>query len=230
VPYHLVEAPSELLRVGRWPNPFQWPPPPTPLSESGDDCLSRWDDPDGVFSTLYCATDALGAFIETLPYYRSDEDFLARLYAETNEDEPDQELDYADGEIKPGFFDRVLGRARVHEGARFVDADDPRTHAELTKHLRDVLDDHDLKEFDRGVMMAQRRSVTRIVAGFLHDQLAREVAGIRYESRRYAARECWAIWDDAEGLFHSVETDPLTPAIPELQTAAALLDLRLPSI
>jgi hypothetical protein len=83
VAYHFVAPPAALLRIGRWPNPFRWPPAPASFSAREPNDLSRWDDPDGAFSTLYAATDLLGAFIETLPYYRSDEAFLARLHTST---------------------------------------------------------------------------------------------------------------------------------------------------
>jgi hypothetical protein len=112
---------------------------------------------------------------------------------------------------------------------RFVDADDPRTHAQLTRELPKLLQDHDLVEIDRGVVMSQKRIITRTIAGHLHRQLRDDdVVGIRYESRRYGRRgECWAIWE-REGLIYDIEPDPITPAIPELQEAAQLLGLHLP--
>jgi hypothetical protein len=224
-----MSPPPTLFRVGRWPNPFKWPPPPDPLSLSGSFDRSRWDDPEGEFSTIYAATDALGAFIEVLPYYRrSPEDFLARLYSETSEDEPDEDVDYADGEIKPDFFSRLLGRAKLHDGVRFVDVDHPQTHAELNREMPELLHEFGFQEFDRGVVMHQDRRVTRPIAGFLHDRFeGSDVVGIRYESRRYAARECWAIWERS-GLIYDVDPDPLVPAMPDLQAAAAVLGLRLP--
>jgi hypothetical protein len=207
------------------------------LIDSGPSDHGRWDAPAGEFITLYAASDLLGAFVETLPYFRgADPNFLAVVEAEVDEDEPDVEVDY-ELEVTPGFFRRVLGRARLQDpGARFVDVDDPRTHAQLNRELPDLLAEHGLDEFDRGVMMSQNRVITRTIAGHLHHQLhgqdlgGTRVVGIRFESRRYREQACWAIWDDVGVVFPEadVDVDPIVPAIPELREAAELLGLRLP--
>src|SRR4051794_14227185 len=193
LPYQLVEPPEDpLVRVGRWPDPFKWPPTrPPALIDSGPSDHGRWDDPAGEFITLYTASDVLGAFVETLPYFRGpDPDFLALVHAEVDEDEPDVEVDY-EFEVTPAFFKRVLGRAQLQDPhARFVDVDDPHTHAQLNRELPNLLAEHGLEEFDRGVMMSQNRSITRTIAGHLHHQLqgrdlgGTRVVGIRFESRR----------------------------------------------
>jgi hypothetical protein len=58
------------FRVSSWHEPFAPPDPPPPLvdSETGEaaEAAGRWDDLDGGFRTLYCATVAEGAIGEKL--------------------------------------------------------------------------------------------------------------------------------------------------------------------
>jgi hypothetical protein len=191
----------------------------------------RWDAPEADFATLYGATTAVGAFIETLPYYRRSDDFLARLHRETSEDEPDAslDLDLATGEIKADYFKRILGRASLPSDLRFVDVDHARTHAQLNRELPELLAQHGLQEFDRGVVMNADRRITRAIAGHLHAIAGPDVVGLRYESRRHRGIECWAVWEQASAQLADVDLDPLTPDLRDLQEAAATLGLTFPA-
>jgi hypothetical protein len=133
MPLELVASPGTLHRVGRWPHPFRWNACRVALANSPyphDE--HRWDAPHCDFSTLYCATEALGSFVETLASYRRADDFAATVKLATDEDEPDPDYDYdVSGGIVPSpYFDRVLGRATLESDRRFVDIDHPRTHAQ----------------------------------------------------------------------------------------------------
>jgi hypothetical protein len=94
----------------------------------------------------------------------------------TAEDEPDPGLDppLSTGLVPSSYFNRLLARAVPDRELRFVDVDHPRTHAELTRSLPTLLRDHDLREFDRGVVMAQDRRITRAIAGTCTRKWARE--------------------------------------------------------
>ena len=53
-------------RVSAWHDPFDPPPPPLPIEDDAidDERAGRWDDPDGLLRTLYCASTAEGAIGE----------------------------------------------------------------------------------------------------------------------------------------------------------------------
>ncbi len=191
----LVSPPASIFRVGRFPNPFRWRPPLFSLAEAEHpNDGGRWDAPHADFATLYTATQPVGAFVETLAYVRRSLEFERRLLAATAADEPDRAFDpvLSGGRIPSSYFERVLGRAVVDGELVFVDVDHPRTHAQLTENLGDLLAEHGLREFDRGVVMGQDRRITRSIAGNLHERLGEEVGGLRYESRVYRGLECWA--------------------------------------
>lgn len=249
--YELAAAPPVLYRVGSWPHPFNWWPPRAPLDNDHPRDGYRWDDPrkNYEFCTLYLATEPIGCFLETLPHYKQYPEFEARV-AEDNERTAREKGEAADpdggyvgplstGEVDADYFlRRVLGRVRVADGATFIDVDHPRTHATLTSELvagrlgadlSALLQEHGIEEFDRSVVMHQDRRITRLLAAFLHATAPKNIAGIRYESRVYRATECWAMWDRARDAVSDPEGDGLTPEMPDLQEAAALLDLKLPS-
>jgi hypothetical protein len=232
MPLELVASPGTLYRVGRWPNPFVWRRPRTKLlDELHPHDGYRWDAPEADFATMYCATEPVGSFVETLANYRRDDYFAARLHAATNEDEPDAEyaFDAIGGVVPRGYFDRVLGRATLDPEHDFIDVDHPRTHAQLTQELPNLLVKQGAREFDRGVMMTQDRRITRTVAGHLYAQTASTAAGIRYESRLHRDLECWALWEHCAPYLTDHEVDPLTADHPEIRRAAELLKLQLPS-
>lgn len=231
MPYELVPPPARLFRVGWWPNAFRWRLPAATLADSESHDLGRWDAPEADFGTLYAATTEVGAFIETLPYYRRSQDFLAALRRETSEDEPDPglDLDLATDEIKEDYFQRVLGRASLSGDWRFVDVDHARTHAELNKELPRLLAEHNLREFDRHVVMHADRRITRAIAGHLHAAAGPDVIGLRYESSRHRGIECWAIWERARDELDDIDMDPITPELRAVKEAASILALTLPT-
>ena len=231
MPLELVASPGTLYRVGRSPSPFVWRRPRIALADSVDPHDGyRWDAPNADFATLYCATRPLGSLVETLAYYRRDADFAAMLHSATDDDEPDPEYDFAvaRGLVPRSYFERVLGQGRLDPKHRFIDVDHPRTHAQLTEELPDLLTRHGVRHFDRGVMMTQDRRITRTVAGHLYSQAAATATGIRYASRVHGGLECWALWEHCDEHLTDRESTPLTPEHPEVKQAAELLELQLP--
>lgn len=234
MPLELVPSPGTLYCVGPWPNPFAWRRPRHMLASTPhhhDGLL--WDAPGADFATLYCATEPVGSFVETLAYYRRADDFVTALGEATDEDEPDPEYDFevGGGTVPPDYFDLVLGRATLDPNQRFIDIDDPRTHAQLTEELPDLLAEHGFRTFDHNVTINQDRRITRAIAGHLYAHATDTtvaIRGLRYESRLCRGLECWALWEQCNGYLVDRETDPLTPEIPEIKKAAELLKLRLP--
>ncbi|MGH3848408.1 MAG: RES domain-containing protein [Pseudonocardiaceae bacterium] len=229
----LVASPTTLYRVGRLHDPFVWRLPLFALKEAVHPHDGyRWDDPAADFATLYFGSSPLACFVETLAYYRPDAAFIGRLRALTSDDEPDEKYDFelGSGRVPESYFSRALGQARIAGESMFVDVDHPRTHAQLTEDLHELLAAHGRREFDRGVMMTQDRTITRAVAGHLQMLASAgqtHICGIRYESRVHAGLECWAAWEHCSEQLVDREVNPLTPHTPDLRDAAQLLGLQL---
>lgn len=72
-----IAPPERVFRVGRTPDPWQWPPWETQHSDGTFG--NRWDDVDGVYRVLYACTQLEGAFVEVLARFRPDPVLIAAL-------------------------------------------------------------------------------------------------------------------------------------------------------
>src|SRR4051812_7942648 len=91
--YATVSSPADgFWRVSSWPEPLDPPPPAPPLgADPKDDDGHRYDDPEGQWRTLYCATDAAGALGECLGDFKFSSAAVVRIEA------------YLQGEADEGF-------------------------------------------------------------------------------------------------------------------------------
>lgn len=231
----LVPAPAAgLVRVAKDVDPFTFWPPRTPLDSTAPQYEgNRFDDPAAVFGSIYCATDAVAAFGETIARYRTCEGLLGRI-DEFLEDDPDSEFD---PELHPGkvpddyFAGRYIGTALADGAARFVDLEHPDTHSAAAFPLHHVLEPFNVSgRIDRGTMHNQDRRITRTVAGYFY-ALAQtadhsELAGLRYESRIHGAWECWLVWEPSPFLPNPAIVK-VTRTHPALIAAAKLLDITI---
>ncbi len=131
--------PGGFWRVSAWHAPLDPPPPAPPLgTESKDDDGHRYDDPEGRWRTLYCATNAEGALGECLGDFRLNTAAVARIEGYL-ESEPDQDFD--EDYFRPLTADDVSGfnwklaHAPATPRATFIDVDDWRTYP-LSGELR----------------------------------------------------------------------------------------------
>lgn len=131
--------PGGFWRVSAWHAPLDLPPPAPPLgTESKDDDGHRYDDPEGRWRTLYCATNAEGALGECLGDFRLNTAAVARIEGYL-ESEPDQDFD--EDYFRPltaddvAGFDWKLAHAPTTPRATFIDVDDWRTYP-LSGELR----------------------------------------------------------------------------------------------
>ena len=127
-------------RVSRSINVFAFrtaAPLPNPASVPIHDG-NRWDDAQGNFATVYCASSAEGAFGEVIARYRERPGLLQRIDAFLNQPpDPDYDPLLTPGVVPAEFFDgRWIGHSTVDVDVRFVDVDDPATHAALDPALR----------------------------------------------------------------------------------------------
>jgi hypothetical protein len=198
---------------------------------------NRFDDPGAYrgipaeqrFRVIYCATQSVGAFGETIARYRKSPKLLAELQHIEDDEPPDPELE---GGIVPEDFRlrRSLGTTRLSDALVFADFTNGETLTILREELASWLVRFGLEELDLSTITSQQRRLTQDAARYVYE-LANSgqtvFAGIRYVSRLHAAWELWAIFYDR--MIHTPEE--LAGVIREddlgLQEAARVLDLRI---
>jgi hypothetical protein len=111
-------------------------PAPDPIEDG-----NRWDDTEGNFATVYCASHAEAAFGEVIARYRERPGLLQRIDDFLTQS-PDPEYDplLSPGVVPAEFFDgRWIGHVTVDSAVWFVDVDDPTTHVAVDVTLRRAL-------------------------------------------------------------------------------------------
>jgi hypothetical protein len=198
---------------------------------------NRFDDPGAYrgipeeqrFRVIYCATQSVGAFGETIARYRKSPKLLAELQQIEDDEPPDPELE---GGIVPEDFRlrRSLGTTRLSDALVFADFTNGETLTILREELASWLVRFGLEELDLSTITSQQRRLTQEAARYVYAlaNLGQTVyAGVRYVSRLHADWELWAIFYDR--MIHTPEE--VAGVIREddlgLQEAARVLDLRV---
>lgn len=238
--FTLKPLPAEgVWRVSDWNDPLDPPPPPPPVTDTNpaNDESRRWDDPDGRFRTLYCATQAEGAFGEKLSSFRllpsvvcEIEDFL----------EEDPDLEFADDALIGGLSRadiedlnwKVAWAPTVDDAAEAIDVASRRTQLAMLPKIGTLLRNFGIADLDREVLRSSTRGFTRGVAGFARKEATDDdgelrACGLRYESRLVARWECWALWDPLPLSEVEAEIESVTIDHPSLRLAAAKLGVPL---
>ena len=236
--YFTVPPPADgFWRVSSWRDPLDPPPPAPPIgTEPQDDDGHRYDDPDGQWRTLYCATQAEGALGECLGDFKFNSAAVVRIEA------------YLDGEPDDGFdedyfrrlttddvesFGWKLAHAPATAEVAFIAVDHWRTYNAVGPKAVPALLRYGIKRFDRRTLLDERRYVTRTLAGLYRrdatDPMTGELlaAGLRFTSRLPPAWECWALWEPLGLDAASAEIERVTIDTPQLRTAAAMLGVVL---
>ncbi len=234
----LVYPPKDgVYRVSRDLEPFKYSEPPLSLPKLDEPVIAgnRWDDPDGSYSTLYCATTAECSFAETIARYREKKDLLEKIDKFLS-GPADVEYDF---EVTPGVVpedyvaNRTLGHADVEDNSNFVDVDHTDTHGVISKGIRPLLDTFDLASVNHNVVCSRDRRISRPIARCLYGCAQttdyHNVFGIRYVSRLSDEWECWAMWEPTPLLLGTASEEPVTWDNTDLQNAAKKLGLSLPT-
>ncbi|MDP9357468.1 MAG: RES domain-containing protein [Chloroflexota bacterium] len=210
---------------------------------------NRFDDPraeQGVplaarFRTIYCATQRVGTFGETLARFRLSLPLVAQLEAVEDEEPIEESLigaldpdDHRRGLIAADWrHHRHVGHTYLDPSLRFVDIVAGASMQALREPLAPVATDLGISEIDLSSVTSQQRRFTQFCAQYIHDEVDEAgqpaLAGIRYLSRLNPEWECWAIFDDR------IRHEPGFPAPPEsifpddrdLETVAHLFDLTI---
>lgn len=233
---HLTTPPpGGIVRVGPLPDPFVWRDSHE-LSEDDPASMllggSRFDAPHAEFRTTYYASDAYGAFLETLAPLREVIDLEANL-ADFFDDAPDAGADYplpAGTVPADRYRDKALGTVKVATGARFVDLEHANTLAFLNQRLgRGFLEPFGLDRFDRGVPLHRNRRVTRALALAVWELVGTSAAGLHWTSVHASGVECWALWEHAVEHLHDHGVAPIDFSNTALRDAADTLKLDVPA-
>lgn len=152
---------------------------------------NRFDVPGA--GVLYAASEARGAFAETLATFRPSAGLRARLAALGEPTTPMSTTIPAEWRSS-----RRLRALSAPQSLPFVDIEHPQTHTFLTAQAPEVLLSNTLSTLDVSVVRGPSRLVTRGLAAWIYAQTD-EHGGPRYGGIRYVSRlgpfECWAIFD-----------------------------------
>lgn len=219
-----VSSDTVVYRIGRQPDPWAWPD----WSHTGPDGTfgNRYDDPHGEYRTLYASSDRLGAFLETLAWYRPDPAIVA-----TKIDGDARDLDYPTsppGVLHRTWFDKsLLGMARI--SGIFADIGHSASIAYLREKMAARLLHYELDDLDAAAIRLQiPRRFTQEISRLIYDSVpedAERYNGVRYLSRLGDEIENWAIFEPFE--FKEVTHKPLAEDDADFQNALKLLDLKL---
>ena len=232
--YPTVPPPTNgFWRVSSWPEPFDPPPPAPPLgTDPKDDDGHRYDDPQGEWRTLYCATEAEGALGECLGDFKFNAKAVVRIEAYLQSD-PDVGFD--EDYFRPltaedvESFDWKLAHAPAIRDAALIAIDHWRTYIAVAPKAVPALLRYGVTRFDRRTLLDERRYVTRTLAGLYRrdatDPVSGELlaAGLRFTSRLPPAWECWALWEPLALDAADAYVELVTIDTPQLRTAAAML-------
>jgi hypothetical protein len=211
-------------RVGRTPDPINFPDPP----KSGDldypRAGNRFDSPTEDFSVCYFATDLKACFGETLSRFRpnpaladaaKEEGFMG--VGEVPADWRNQRI-----AVQAGFIPSELLPT-----IRFLDVEALQTRRQLEKDLAPLLAYYGYAELDVPTVRGGDRRITRWISKWVFDLRDEDgaplFAGIRYLSRLNTDWECWAVFHDVE--IKELSRQPIERGNPSLAVIAREFDL-----
>ncbi len=213
---------------------------PAPWDYAGS---NRFDDPEGTFRVVYCASERAAAFGETLARYRRSMTLLA-LMREIEDDEESLEdaleglldpLDEQRGVVPADWrFKRQIGKTVLSSSLRFAAIAEPESVAYLRSALAPVARSVGLVDFDLGTVFGSGRDITQYCARHIYelydDHGAPLFAGICYPSRINVHWTCWAVFHDR--LIHSpgMTETTIDPQDQGFLEAAKLLELSVEAV
>jgi hypothetical protein len=200
IPVKVVTPPKEgVWRVGRTPDPINFPPPPKADELDYPHAGNRFDSPTENFKVCYFATNLEACFGETLSRFRPNP-ALAEAAAEDGF--------MQNGEVPADWRNqRIAVRAsfvpsELLPTIRFLDVEALKTRRALESELASLLAFYGYSELDVPTVRGGDRRVTRWIGKWAFEQRDDDgvpvFAGIRYLSRLNTEWECWAVFHDVE--------------------------------
>lgn len=212
-------------RVGFEPEPWAWTP--WQYAEHGR-FSGRWDDPDGVWRSIYVGESRLACFLEVLAFARPDprlQDELAGI-----DEDPEDELAHptlAGGLLPESWrWPRRVGSARLT--GWYAAPGDKESLPTLRARFLPLAIKLRLPDVDAGVIrLAEPRELTQAIAAWLYDQSAPDgtpLAGVQFTSRHGDDLALWAVLerpgdDEVSALLQEPQSEPVDQDDRELQEA-----------
>jgi hypothetical protein len=212
---HVARTPrGPLYRIGRAPNPLDWPP----REFTG---ANRFDDPLGAFRVLYAARQRVACFAESLAPFRPALAVLAREAAAGGDEPAEEAVTIPLNWLRK----RAIAQFRLGRG-RWLDLRVVETFQALRPVLARQAAAVAVIDIDLGSVAGPRRDFTQAIARWAYEQ---GYHGIAYKSRLDHRFDCWAVFDTAT-IEPVGDPEPLRPDDPDLGRVAALFRLALTSI
>jgi RES domain len=229
-PLQQIVPPERIFRIGRSPDPWDWPP--WSAAGTGGTFDNRWDDSKGVYRVSYAASTLHGAFVEVLSRFRPD----AVLIAGLSEIEAYTAADQASipaGVVPREWRDqRAIGMGSV--SGVFVDIGHADSLTYLHTHLAARLVHYNISELDgAAIRRTAPRTFTQEVSSFIFEQAdgkgTPSFAGLSYLSRFGDNFRNWAIFERAGAVAPVVNPTirPIRRDDPDFLAALATLGLTL---
>jgi len=220
-----IRPPTRVVRVGRRPDPWAWPP--WEAQHSDNTFGNRWDDPEGMYRVLYGCTQLEGAYVEVLSRFRPDPAVVAEL-AEIDDTGEDHQFG-----IVPATWlqTRVIGEATLT--GTYADIGDVRSLAYLRSVMAPRLIHHNVLDFDASaIRLSVPRRFTQEISNHIYKLSASDgtprFAGMEYESRFGDNYQTWAIFErPGQQPIAATSVRPVAYDDPSLNAALAVLGLKL---
>lgn len=218
-------------RIGFPPSGWEW----TPWEFATDGRFTgRWDDPAGVWRTLYVGSTRLACYLEVLAFARPSVEVLADLDDIVVDDEDEHEFPT----VNPGQLSRSWCAPRIAAAGAmtgwFVAPGALETMATLRTGFRATAIRHGLADLDAAAIRDGRpRALTQAISAWINtllDPAGHPVSGIQFDSRHGDGLTLWAVYErpgDAAVSSHVTPLDygPVETDDPDLVEAMRLLDL-----
>ena len=212
-------------RVGFEPDPWAWTP--WQYAEHGR-FSGRWDDPDGVWRSIYVGESRLACYLEVLAFARPDlqlQDELAGI-----DEDPEDEVSHpslAAGLLPESWrWPRRVGSARL-TGWYALPGDKESLPTVRARFLALAIRVR-LSDVDAGaIRLAEPREFTQAIAAWLYDQTAPDdtpLAGVQFTSRHGDGLALWAVLerpgdDEVSALLQEPQSEPVVQDDRQLQEA-----------
>lgn len=219
-------------RIGFAPDPWAWTP--WQYAENGR-FPGRWDDPTGIWRTLYAGRTRLACYLEVLARFRPDP-LLAADLADIRED-PADAADYPTapaGSLPLRWANlRVVGTATL--SGTYVLVGNARSLPTLRARFLSLALRYGLPDLDAAaVRVAKPRALTQAIAAWIYQQstpTGEPIAGVSFHSRHGDDQRLWAVFEragdtDTSRHLHHRTIAPINPQDPELTQAMRIHRLR----
>jgi hypothetical protein len=211
-------------RVGRTPDPIEFPAPPKADELDHSRAGNRFDSPTENFRVCDFATDLEACFGETLARFRPDPALVAAA---------DERGFMPAGEVPADWRNqRIAVQAEFMPSEllpelRFLDVEALSTRRKLRTELASLLAYYGYQDLDIPTVRGGDRRITRWIAKWAFEHRDADglpvFAGIRYLSRLNTDWECWAVFHDVE--IKEISREPIERENLALKTIARHFDL-----